>query len=281
MTRQYVLTWGGYPHLIVEFGWIWGVDPGSRVRVESSRIIFLWTCHICTVGAQHVWMGVRWCVHASSSRGQIEKTAAGAGPPWWTQAFILQGLLKLWALSALSARRWISISGGGEGGGDAGSVEGGRGVWVQRGLGKGAAAPGGGWGGVRWTQGVTGWPIQQLEVAEETRRAEHLTDLRKQDWMSWAQYLGGRIWRWICEGGGTDPSCVCRWMVLGCGSGWRRRNAGWRGLSPGWRRRPPHLLLEAAGLARRRNWPEGQNWAELETPSGTALMNPPCWQKEN
>lgn len=101
--------------------------------------------------------------------GQIQETAAGPGPPWWAQTFGLQGLLKLGALPALSDRRRVSISGGGEGGGDAGGIEGGRGVWVQRGLGEGAAAPGGGRGVVWRAQGVAARPVQQLEVAEETR----------------------------------------------------------------------------------------------------------------
>lgn len=47
---------------------------------------------------------------------------------------------------------------------------------VQRSDGKGAAAPAGRCGGERRAQRVASRPVQQLQVAEETRRAEHLAD---------------------------------------------------------------------------------------------------------
>lgn len=46
---------------------------------------------------------------------------------------------------------------------------------MQLGFGEGAAAPGGHGGVVGRAQGVAGRPVQQLEIAEETRR-EHLSD---------------------------------------------------------------------------------------------------------
>lgn len=94
-----------------------------------------------------MWVGVgRRSVHTPSSRGQIQEAAAGPRSPQRAQALGLQDLLKLGALPALSAWRRVSVPGGGEGGGDARGVEGGRGVRVQLGLGEGAAAPGGGRG---------------------------------------------------------------------------------------------------------------------------------------
>lgn len=48
---------------------------------------------------------------------------------------------------------------------------------VQGSDGKGAAAPAGRRGGERRAQRVASRPVQQLQVAEETRRAEHLADL--------------------------------------------------------------------------------------------------------
>ncbi|TNN67329.1 hypothetical protein EYF80_022436 [Liparis tanakae] len=90
------------------------------------------------------------------------------------------GLLKPGALPALSARRQVSVSGGGEGRRDAGAVEGGRGVRVQRGLGEGAAAaaaPRGGRVAVGRAQGgVAARPVQQLEVAEEAGGGEQRSD---------------------------------------------------------------------------------------------------------
>lgn len=65
---------------------------------------------------------------------------------------------------------------------------------VQRGDGEGAAAPGGGRGGVRRAEGVAARPVQQLQVAEETRRAEHLADFKSEDK---SETVGS-------EGGGDD-----------------------------------------------------------------------------
>lgn len=45
--------------------------------------------------------------------------------------------------------------------------------WSDR---EGAAAPAGRRGGERRAQRVANRPVQQLQVAEETRRAEHLAD---------------------------------------------------------------------------------------------------------
>lgn len=50
---------------------------------------------------------------------------------------------------------------------------------VQRGDGEGAAAPAGRRGGERRAERVAGRPVQQLQVAEETRRAEHLADFNR------------------------------------------------------------------------------------------------------
>lgn len=121
-------------------------------------------------------------VHAPRCGSQIQKTAAGPGPPERAEALGLQGLLQPGALPALSARRQVPVSGGGEGGADAGVVEGGRGVRVQRGLGQGAAAaPGGGRVAVGRAQRVAARPVQQLEVAEEAGRGEHLSDFGERD----------------------------------------------------------------------------------------------------
>ena len=157
----------------MEFGGVWGADPWPRARVEGSRVVVLGACHIRTVGAQHMWVGVgRRSVHTPSSRGQIQETAAC--PPQRAQALSLQGLLKPGALPAISAWRRVSVSGGGEGGGDSRGVEGRWGMWVQLG-----AAPGGGRGAVGWAQRVADRPVQQLQAAEEARRAEYLTGFRQ------------------------------------------------------------------------------------------------------
>lgn len=50
---------------------------------------------------------------------------------------------------------------------------------VKRCLGEGAAAPAGGGGVVGRAQGVAARPVQQLEVTEEARRGEHLSNFRK------------------------------------------------------------------------------------------------------
>ena len=180
-------TWSGYPHLVVEFGWVWGADPGPRAGVEGGRVVVLWACHVWAVGAQHVWVGGR-SVHTPSSRGQVQEAAACPRPPQRAQALGLQGLLKPGALPAISPWGRVSVSGGGEGGGDSRGVEGCRGVWVQLG-----AAPGGGRGAVGWAQRVADRPVQQLEVAEEARRAEHLTDFRQNKVMLFFGTLGKKM----------------------------------------------------------------------------------------
>lgn len=100
-------------------------------------------------------------VHAPRCGSQIQKTAAGPGPPERAEALGLQGLLQPGALPALSARRQVPVSGGGEGGA--------------------AAAPGGGRVAVGRAQRVAARPVQQLEVAEEAGRGEHLSDFGERD----------------------------------------------------------------------------------------------------
>lgn len=76
----FALTRGGYSHLIVEFSGKRGVDPGSRVGVESSRAKLPRGAHIRAVGVQHVRRGVsRSSVHTSGGRGEIQEAAGAAG----------------------------------------------------------------------------------------------------------------------------------------------------------------------------------------------------------
>lgn len=78
----FALTGGGYPHLIVEFGGIRGVDPGSRVGVEAGRAELSRAAHVRAVGIQHVRRRVRRSgVHAPSGGGEIQEAAAAAADP--------------------------------------------------------------------------------------------------------------------------------------------------------------------------------------------------------
>lgn len=151
---------------------------------------------------------------------------------------------------------------------------------MQRSDGEGAAAPAGRRGGERRAQRVASRPVQQLQVAEETRRAEHLADFtsNRRDKSEFGTTCSDEMTDGVAA---TDPSCVCSWPALGCGRGWRRRRAGRPGRRPGWRRRSPRHLREAAGWAPRRSRSGGLRPAGTETPSGSARTSPPFWRTQS